>query len=189
MNKTAIRLLPLILVLALALVLLAPPAGAWGWDPDDKSERAELIEDAEHALRKFRKEDPSLERFFDKAHGWVIFPTVGKGGIGIGGAYGDGVVYSGGKRIGFSTLKQVTVGFQLGGQAYSELIFFRDKATLDRFKSEKIEFDAQLSAVAATIGAAANADYSSGVAVFTLTKGGLMYEASLGGQHFSFETQ
>jgi lipid-binding SYLF domain-containing protein len=175
-------------LLALLTNMPAANAGWTGWDPDD-GDRSELIADAEQALSRFKRNDPSLKRFFDKAQGYVIFPTVGKGGIGIGGAYGNGVVYSGGKRIGYSSLKQVTIGFQLGGQAYSELIFFKDKATLDRFKSEKVEFDAQVSAVAVTAGASADVDYSSGVAVFTLTKGGLMYEASVGGQHFSFETK
>lgn len=107
----------------------------------------------------------------------------------VGGAYGNGIVYANDRKIGYSTLKQLTVGFQLGAQVYSELIFFKDEKTLERFKSEKVEFDAQISAVAVTLGAAANADYSDGVAVFTLTKGGLMYEASLGGQHFSFEAE
>ncbi len=184
------KLFLLITPFLLALIAFTPAvnAGWTGWDPND-GDRTELIEDAQQALRRFKKNDPSLQRFFDKAQGYVIFPTVGKGGVGIGGAYGNGVVYSGGKLIGFSSLKQVTIGFQLGGQAYSELIFFKDQETLDRFKAEKIEFDAQVSAVAVTTGASADADFSSGVAVFTLTKGGLMYEASVGGQHFSFETK
>ncbi|MGD2118288.1 MAG: YSC84-related protein [Chromatiales bacterium] len=174
------------LSLLLSCLFLVSQAGVAGWDPNEK---AELQRDAAEAIRKFKNNDPSLKSFFNQASGYVVFPTVGKGGIGIGGAYGEGVVYAGGQVIGYSSLKQVTIGFQLGGQAYSELIFFKDKATLDRFKSEKVEFDAQLSAVAATAGAAANADYSSGVAVFTLTKGGLMYEASVGGQHFSFDAK
>jgi len=186
MKKLFLLMLPFMLT-SFAAVPVAN-AGWTGWDPD-AGDRTELIADAQKALNRFKKNDPSLERFFDKAYGYVIFPTVGKGGIGIGGAYGKGVVYSGGKRIGFSSLKQVTIGFQFGGQAYSELIFFKDKATLDRFKSDKIEFDAQVSAVAVTTGASANVDYSSGVAVFTLAKGGLMYEATVGGQHFSFETK
>jgi len=186
MKKLFLLILPFLLTTFSAVPVAN--AGWTGWNPDG-DDRSELIADAQQALKRFKKNDPSLKRFFDKAHGYVIFPTVGKGGIGIGGAYGNGVVYSGGKRIGYSALKQVTIGFQFGGQAYSELIFFKDKATLDRFKSEKIEFDAQVSAVAVTTGASANVDYSSGVAVFTLAKGGLMYEATVGGQHFSFETK
>lgn len=183
MKKLTIALIPIFLLSVFASQNLLA-----GWTLGE-NDRSELIEDAKQAIRKFKKNDPSLKGFFEKAYGYAIFPTVGKGGIGIGGAYGEGVVYSKGAVIGYSDLKQVTIGFQLGGQAYSELIFFKDKKTLDRFKSEKIEFDAQVSAVAATAGASANVDYASGVAVFTLTKGGLMYEASLGGQHFSFETK
>ena len=127
--------------------------------------------------------------FRAKAYGYAVFPTVGKGGIGIGGAYGTGRVYERGRYIGRSNLAQLTIGFQLGGQAYSEIIFFRDKAALDDFTNGNFELGAQASAVAATAGASADADYSDGVAVFTMAKGGLMYEASIGGQKFSFKRE
>lgn len=166
-----------------SLVMLATPSVHAGWDPD---ERKDIEAKSRDAVREFRSKDPSLKRFFNTAAGWAIFPTVGKGGIGIGGAYGEGVLYEGGKVAGYANVKQLTIGFQFGGQAYSEIIFFKSKADVARFKAEKLEFDAQVSAVAATVGAAANADYSSGVAVFTMIKGGLMYEASVGGQHFGF---
>lgn len=165
------------------IFLLAAGSSQAGWDPSEKSE---IRQQSTQTLKDFRKKDPSLKRFFNNAAGWAVFPTVGKGGFGIGGAYGEGVLYEGGKVVGYADLKQVTIGFQLGGQAYSEIIFFKNKAAVERFKSDNLEFDAQISAVAATKGAAANADYSSNVAVFTLVKGGLMYEASVGGQHFSF---
>ncbi|MBI3571092.1 MAG: hypothetical protein HY082_08315 [Gammaproteobacteria bacterium] len=139
------------------------------------------------AIGNFKKKDPGIKTFFDKAYGYAVFPTVGKGGIGVGGAYGSGEVYRQGAPIGYSSLSQITIGFQLGGQAYSEIIFFKDKKALDRFTEANFEFDAQVSAVAVTVGAAANADYNNGVAIFTLVKGGLMYEASVGGQKFSFE--
>lgn len=166
-----------------ALTLLLTAHAQAGWNP---SGGAEIEKKASETLREFRRQDPSLEAFFKKAAGWAVFPTVGKGGFGIGGAYGEGVLYEGGKVVGYADVKQVTIGFQFGGQAYSELIFFKNKRAVERFKQEKLEFDAQVSAVAATKGAAANVDYSNDVAVFTLVKGGLMYEATVGGQHFGF---
>ncbi len=166
----------------LALLLCSVTANA-GWDPADN---ARLLREAPKTVATFRAADPSLRRFFDSAAGWAVFPTVGKGGFVLGGAYGKGVVYSGGAAVGFTELKQVSVGLQVGGQTYSELIFFRDQAALERFKTEKLEFDAQVSAIAADKGAAASADYHSGVAVFTKPKSGLMAEASIGGQSFSF---
>lgn len=170
--------------LMLIALLFWPFLAGAGWDPADQEK---LLREAPQTIQAFRTKDPSLKRFFDQAAGWAVFPTVGKGGFLLGGAYGQGVVYAGGKAIGFSELKQVTIGLQLGGQSYSELVFFRDQDALDRFRSEQLEFDAQLSAVLNDRGAAANADYHSGVAVFTLPKGGLMAEASVGGQSFSFD--
>jgi len=137
-------------------------------------------------IADFKGSDPSLQAFFDKAYGYAVFPSVGKGGIGIGGAYGKGKVYRKGKLIGYTSLTQLTIGFQLGGQAYSEIIFFKDSRALNDFTGGNFEFGAQVSAVAVTAGASANADYSGGVAVFTRAKGGLMYEATVGGQKFGF---
>ena len=139
------------------------------------------------AIANFKSNDPGMKVFFDKAYGYAVFPTVAKGGFGIGGAYGKGEVFKKGKLIGYSSLTQLTIGFQLGGQAYSEIIFFKDKKTLDDFKGGNFEFGAQASAVAATAGVSADADYNNGVAIFTIVKGGLMYEASVGGQKFSYK--
>jgi lipid-binding SYLF domain-containing protein len=163
---------------------LSTLSGCSGWKPKGE---AKVDSDVTEAIAQFNKRDPGLKRFFDSAYGYAVFPTVGKGAIGIGGAYGKGQVFEKGGLIGISKLVQVTIGFQWGGQAYSELVFFEDKAALDRFKSGNLEFSAQASAVAITLGASATADYENGVAVFTMTKGGLMYEASIGGQSFSFE--
>ena len=107
--------------------------------------------------------------------------------LGIGGAAGRGIVYKGNNALGSSKLKQASIGLQAGGQQYSEVIFFENKEAYDRFASGKLKFDAQASAVAITEGASADMAYSSGVAVFTRVKGGLMYEASIGGQHFTFD--
>jgi lipid-binding SYLF domain-containing protein len=138
-------------------------------------------------MAKFKEKDPGMAKVFADAYGYVIFPTVGKGAIGIGAARGKGDVFERGKRIGRSTLTQVTVGFQLGGQAYSEVIFFKDKTALDDFKRGNFEFDAQVSAIALTARASRDLAYNRGVAIVTMAKGGLMYEASVGGQKFSYK--
>ncbi|CAN0362986.1 unnamed protein product, partial [Ectocarpus sp. 4 AP-2014] len=138
------------------------------------------------AKAAFLKEDPSMSKFFSKSSGYVIFPNVGKGGLGIGGAAGNGVLWHQGKMIGMAKLTQISIGFQAGGQAYREVIFFESQEELNRFKANKVEFSAQVSAVAVASAASADAKYVEGVAVFTMAKGGLMYEASVGGQKFKF---
>lgn len=145
-----------------------------------------IVADAKDAKAAFIRVDGLMKNLFASAYGYVIFPNVGKGGIGIGGAAGNGAVFKGGALIGMAKMTQVTIGFQWGGQAYREVIFFETKSELDRFKENKLEFSAQASAVAATAGASANAKYKNGVMIFTQTKGGLMYEASVGGQKFNF---
>ena len=162
----------------LALTVAGIGQGAWA----DASEQ-----DVKTALAEFERTNPKVKPFLESAYGYAVFPSVGKGAIGIGGAYGDGLVYEKGKLIGSTSLSQVTIGFQLGGQAYRELIVFQNKQALDRFKGGNYEFDAQASGVAVTAGISFDAAYEHGVAVFTMAKGGLMYEASIGGQKFSFE--
>lgn len=146
-------------------------------------------------------------KFFQNAYGYAVFPTIGKGGVGIGGAHGKGRVYAGGKHVGNTSMTQVTIGAQLGGQAYSQIIFFEDKRAFDEFTYGNFEFGAQATAVAITAGASASAGtsgrsagassgrhdaatvgaYNKGMAIFTVAKGGLMYEASVGGQKFSYK--
>jgi lipid-binding SYLF domain-containing protein len=145
------------------------------------------ISDAEVTIDRFKKTDTSMnDRFFKTAVGWAVFPDVGKGGVGLGGAYGKGVLFEGGEAVGYCDLAQATIGFQLGGQVYSEIIFFQDDVSLSAFKDGTFEFAAQASAVAAAADASVNADYEHGVAVFTLSGKGLMYEASIGGQKFDY---
>jgi lipid-binding SYLF domain-containing protein len=138
-------------------------------------------------IAKFKQKDPGLAKVFADAAGYAVFPTVGKGGIGIGGARGKGWVYEHGHLIGRSTLTQVSIGFQLGGQAYSEVVFLKDQAALDNFQLGHLKLDAQASAIALTARASADLAYRNGVAIVTMAKGGLMYEASVGGQKFSFK--
>lgn len=168
-----------------AIVLTALAVGtAYAWDPKEIEERDARAQEAKAAMLE---KDPKMQRFFDSAVGYVIIPTVGKGGIGIGGARGKGLLYENGEITAEVTLTQLTIGFQWGGQAYSEFIFFRDDVALDDFKRGNYELGAQASAVAVTAGASADANYSGGVAIFTQAKGGLMYEASVGGQKFKVE--
>ena len=145
-----------------------------------------LIDDSKYAKGQFIKTDKLMANLFDKSSGYVIFPNVGKGAVGVGGAAGNGILFENGNPVGKASMKQVSVGFQFGGQAYREVIFFENEAALDRFKQDKIEFDARASAVAANEGAAANVKYANGVMIFTQEKGGLMYEASVGGQKFHY---
>ena len=159
-----------------------------GWKPSsDKNRKGKIANDKTiKALNRF-KNISSLKPYFKKARGYAVFPNVGKGGIGIGGARGKGEVFENGNVIGSTTLTQVSLGFQLGGQAFSQIVFFKDKKSLERFTEGNFEFGASASAVLISEGANASADYSDGVAVFTFLKGGLMYEASIGGQKFSYE--
>lgn len=112
-----------------------------------------------------------MSSLFSSSYAYVIFPNVGKGGLGIGGAAGNGIVYRNGVAIGSAKMKQLTIGFQAGGQAYREVIFFESQNDLDRFKEDKFELSAQASAVAVTEGASANVKYREGVMIFTQTKG------------------
>jgi lipid-binding SYLF domain-containing protein len=156
-----------------------------GTDASAKSMETKVKE----AKAEFLKQDDTLKGLFDKASGYVIFPSVAKGALGIGAARGKGQLFDKGKDkpAGQATLTQVTIGFQAGGQEYSELIFFEDQTSLDNFKKGNFEFSAQVSAVAVTAGVGKNAKYEKGVMVLTLAKGGLMYEASVGGQKFKYK--
>ncbi|MGD2129658.1 MAG: YSC84-related protein [Lysobacterales bacterium] len=169
---------------AAAAALLLVTANSWAFEPDTNDE---LQLDVARAIIDVKKADPSIKTFFDSSAGYAVFPKVGKGGVGIGGAYGKGLVIVGEKAVGRTSLSQVTVGFQLGGQVYSQFIFFKDQAALQSFERGNFEFGAQASAVAVTAGASADADYDKGVAVFTHVSGGLMYEATISGQKFKYE--
>jgi lipid-binding SYLF domain-containing protein len=150
--------------------------------------RAETTQkEAEEAVAEIRKTDTGQQKFFDHSVGYAIFPSVAKGALVVGGAGGRGFVYEKGKAVGSTTLSQVTVGAQVGGQAYSEIIYFQTAESLAAFKKGEWTMAAQVSAVALKSGASADAAYKEGVAVFTLTKGGAMAEASVGGQQFTFK--
>jgi lipid-binding SYLF domain-containing protein len=139
------------------------------------------------AILDIKNADPGIETFFENSAGYAVFPKVGKGGVGIGGAHGKGLVIVGDKAIGKTSLSQLTVGLQLGGQVYAEFIFFKDETALGHFRRGNFELGAQASAVAVTAGASTDANYDKGVAIFTHVGGGLMYEATVGGQKFKYE--
>jgi len=155
--------------------------------PKSAEGKTALTDKVQAATAKAKTADPGLDKFFQEAAGYAVFPSVGKGAIGVGGAYGKGELYRAGQLEGYCTLTQASIGLALGGQKYTELIFFESQAALDRFKSGNFAFAAQASAVALKSGASANAKYAGGVAVFTMGEAGLMYEASVGGQKFSYE--
>ena len=173
-----------LIIAGLALSSFVLAATGWAWDPDEADE---YHAKSQEAIAEFKKSDPSIQRFFDSASGYVVIPTVGKAGFGIGGARGKGILYENSATTAIVTLTQLSFGFQWGGQAYSEFIFFEDDATLTNFKRGNYELGAQASAVAITAGASADADFNGGMAIFTQAKGGLMYEASVGGQKFKVE--
>ena len=146
-----------------------------------------IFKASDEAKAAFIKTDGSMKDLFNNSYGYVIFPNVGKGAFVVGGAGAKGAVYEKDKKIGTAKMAQVNVGAQVGGQAYREVIFFENKEALDRFKDNKVEFSGQVSAVAAKSGASANAKYTDGVQVFTQEISGLMAEASIGGQKFTFK--
>ncbi len=181
--------------LLVAAALMVPAAAALA---DRYSDTIELFKNAGESAA-----------FFDDSYGYAVFPTIGKGGLIVGGAHGTGHVFNQGKYVGDASMNQLSVGFQLGGQAYSQIIFFQDQRAFDEFTAGNFEFDASASAVAITAAASSNAGtqgassgasggkrdattrggYHKGVAVFTIVKGGAMYEASLAGQKFSYRPQ
>ncbi len=176
--KTALNL-----IMSLALILGSATAFA-SWDSDEADE---YDAKAQEAIAAFLEKDPSVQKFFDTAVGYVVIPSVGKAGFGIGGAHGKGVLYENGAVTAVITMTQLSFGFQWGGQVYSQFIFFEDAATLTNFKLGNYELGAQASAVAITAGVSADAEFNGGMAIFTQAKGGLMYEASVGGQKFKVE--
>ncbi len=151
------------------------------------SAQKDVSDKAKEAIAEMKSTNDKITKYFNTAYGYAVFPSIGKGGLGVGGATGNGTLYKGGAIVGDSRMSQVTVGFQAGGQAYSEVIFFKDADAFNRFTGDKFEFSAQASAVAVTAGASFDVDYRDGILVFTHAKGGLMYEASIGGQKFKTE--
>jgi lipid-binding SYLF domain-containing protein len=156
-------------------------------EPPTQSDRTQLHSDAQAAMAAMRQKDPTLNDFLTNAYGYAILPDIGKGAAGVGGAFGRGEVFEQNNLCGYTDMTQATVGVALGGQEYAELLVFQNKEALDHFKTGNLEFAAQVSGVAVTAGGAATTKFANGVAVFLDVKGGLMGEASLGGQKFNFQ--
>ena len=155
--------------------------------PKDDAGKQEMTEKVDATLAKAKTQDSTLEAFLGKAYGYAVFPKVGKGAVGVGGAYGKGQVFEQGKRVGYCDLSQATIGLALGGQTYTEIIAFENKEALDKFRHGGLKFAAQMTAVALQSGAALNAKYNDGVSVMTMGEKGLMAEASVGGQTFTYQ--
>ncbi len=152
-----------------------------------EAQKQKDLDRVEEAKASMIEKDAGIADWFSNSYAYAVFPNVGKGGLGIGAAHGNGIVYRGGTPVGKSELKQVTIGFQLGGQKFIEVIFFKDKTAFDDFTRENFEFGAQASAVAFSASASADLAYNGGVAIVTMAEGGLMYEATVGGQKFEYE--
>lgn len=167
----------LILVVSFAFSINAQVGG---WQP-------ELSNDAKEALDKMVETNSGIKSYYNDSYGYVVFPKVTKAGLVLGGAGGKGIVYENNEIVGSSTLKQASIGLQAGGQQYSEVIFFENKKAYTHFTNGKLKFGGQASAIAIKPGVSIDLAYKDGVAVFTQPAGGLMFEASLGGQHFSYE--
>jgi lipid-binding SYLF domain-containing protein len=190
MNKRAI------VGIALIALVFALPASA------------RKVKDYSETIANFKK-IPQVAKFFDSAYGYAVFPTVGKGGLGVGGSHGKGQVYRGGEVIGFTSTSDISIGLQAGGQAYAQVIFFQNADALDEFTKGNFEFDASAEAIAVqakaeasagteganasasaaktTEKAVADAGYQKGMAIFTMAKGGLMYAATIAGQKYTYK--
>jgi lipid-binding SYLF domain-containing protein len=175
------KYLAIIPVLALSVLssCMTAPRSAGG--------KLDLADDANAALSKAQAADSTLTKVVSDSYGYAVFPSVGKGGLGVGGAYGQGIYYEHGVLTGYCDLSQASIGFQAGVQSYTEIIVFANKEAAHFFKKGSLAFDAQATAVAVKSGAAANAKYSDGAAIFTMDQTGLMYEASVGGQKFGYQ--
>ncbi|MDT8450330.1 MAG: hypothetical protein RQ847_09160 [Wenzhouxiangellaceae bacterium] len=155
--------------------------------PNNVDDRSDLKRDADSALSQARSGHSGFDSIIRGAPGFAVFPSVGKGGAVVGGAYGRGIVYKNGKQIGYTDLSQATIGFQLGGQSYTEILVFESVNALDKFRQGNYQFSSQATAVALKSGESTNAKFVDGVAVFTMDEAGLMFEAAVGGQKFSYQ--
>ena len=174
----------------LALVtVVAGLLGSCATAPASREDKAALVGAATTRWQQMRQEDPALGALVQRSYGYALFPDVGKAGLGVGGAYGRGVVYERGQHIGYSDLTQGTVGVQVGGQSFSELLVFESKAALDRFKAGQFGFAAGASAVVLKSGVATTLNFVDGVAVVVQPIGGVMVEAAIGGQQFTYQAK
>jgi lipid-binding SYLF domain-containing protein len=167
---------------ALAAAIIAGCASV----PTSTQEREAFSREAQASREAWLKTDPGMEALVKKSHGFVFFPNVAKAGFLVGAGAGEGVVYEGGRPIGYAEMNQLSAGALVGAQRFSQLVVFENKAAMDRFKAGELSFGANASAVIATTGTAASAEFNDGVAVFVRPIEGIMADASLGGQRILF---
>ncbi|MGM0601108.1 MAG: YSC84-related protein [Candidatus Rifleibacteriota bacterium] len=182
------RKISFLILFAVCFCLVLSSASA-GWNPFRRNYKRSGEENVQLLIKKIKKIDPDIKKIFENAVGWAVFPEIGKAGVGIGGASGNGRVYRKGEFIGTTTMTQISVGFQLGGQIYSEIIFFQDDNTLNKFKDGKFELGANVSAVIVDEGVAKTLGFKDGTIVLVMPKKGLMYEATVSGQKFTFQAK
>jgi lipid-binding SYLF domain-containing protein len=175
--------------LALVVVVVACLLSSCATAPTSREDKAALVSESTARWQQMRTADPALDALVKRGHGYALFPDVGKAGLGVGGAYGRGVVYERGQFIGYSDLSQGTVGAQVGGQSFSELLVFENKTALDRFKAGQFGLAAGASAVVLKSGVATNPNFVDGVAVIVQPVGGAMVEAAIGGQQFTYQAK
>ncbi|MDA3933228.1 MAG: YSC84-related protein [Gammaproteobacteria bacterium] len=171
----------------IALMSVALMLSACATAPGSDVKRQDLRQNAQSSLQTAKYSDSSLTPVLEAAVGYAVYPSIGKGAVGVGGAYGRGILYENGVATGYTDLSQATIGFQLGGQKYTEILVFNSQQALGRFKFGELTFSSQATAVALKSGAGANAKFKDGVAVFTMDEQGLMFEASIGGQKFNYQ--
>ena len=189
-NARSILRLGASLLAATATLSLLAITAACSTAPESTADRALLSSDTSAFLTRARTTDPSLSRFFDDCAGYAVLPEIGKGGLILGGAYGKGQLFArDGRLIGYCDVSQGSIGAQIGGQSFGEIVFFETKDSFAAFKGGKFALSAQASAVAVKAGAGAAAKYEKGVAVFIMNPEGLMLEASIGGQQFSYQAK
>lgn len=168
-------------VIGFALFLCFPAAFCHATDV------AQLTNEVANAITSFKQADSGMTKLFNESAGYAVFPDLGKGGLLIGGGFGEGLVYERGTLVGRTSLTQVTIGAQLGGQMFSKVIFFENRDVLENFKRGNWEMSGQVSAVIAAEGVSKDARFVDGVLVFTKPLSGLMVEASVGGQKFTYD--
>ena len=154
--------------------------------PQRPEARGLLFAEVSEAIAIFKTRDPGMEQFFKNSYGYVVLPKVAKGAFILGGAYGRGIAFERGRKAGYCDVSQASLGFSFGGEYFREIIFFKTATDFNKFKTGQFTLSAQATGVAVVAGAAAKADYKSGVAVFVMADRGLMVDVSLGGQKFNY---
>ena len=168
------------------LIVLSMWVSGCATAPKTGQERAQLHQRALETLQEAMQRDPSMRGVLEQAEGYAVFPSIGKGGAGVGGAFGRGVLFDRGQMVGYVDVSQASIGLQLGGQSFSEILVFRSRSALENLKGGQFSLGANVSGVAITTGAAASTNFERGVAAFIIPRGGLMAELSLSGQRINF---